>query len=400
MIPNISIKNFSYDLPDTRIAKYPLPQRDASKLLVYKNLQIVETTFAQLPDLLPAGTLLVFNNTKVIRARMKFRRSTGAVIEVFCLEPCEPSDYQLAFAAQRECSWRCTVGNLKRWKDDMLLQTFKHRGIQHVLRAEKMGVPSDGGVLIRFSWDVSLSFGEVLELCGVLPIPHYLHRPTEPSDYERYQTVYSRHEGSVAAPTAGLHFTQDLISRLKDKGIDTAELTLHVGAGTFRPVKTETISEHEMHAEHFSINVNDLQKIQKNIGKIVAVGTTTVRCLESLMIIAGNLMKNKILQTHVSQWEPYENIVFQPSPTLVNNLVNYMVSNGLTSISASTKILLAPPYKFKLINGMITNFHQPQSTLLLLVAALVGDRWRNIYRYALDHNFRFLSYGDGALLLG
>jgi S-adenosylmethionine:tRNA ribosyltransferase-isomerase len=399
MIPYISIKNFSYELPDERIAKYPLPQRDASKLLVYKNKQISEATFAQLPDLLPAGTLLVFNNTKVIRARMKFRRITGAVIEVFCLEPCEPSDYQLSFAAQYECSWRCTVGHLKRWKDDTLLQNFTHRGVQHVLRAEKLSVPDNGGVLVRFSWDLPLSFGEVLELCGVLPIPPYLHRPTEQSDYERYQTVYSRYEGSVAAPTAGLHFTQDLISRLKNKGIDTAELTLHVGAGTFKPVKTETIGEHEMHAEHFSINVNELQKIQKNIGKIVAVGTTTVRCLESLMIIANNLLENSELKTHISQWKPYEKITFLPSPTLVDNLVNYMVNNGLTSISASTQILLAPPYKFNLINGMITNFHQPQSTLLLLVAAIVGDRWRNIYRYALDHDFRFLSYGDGGLLM-
>ncbi|MDR3366811.1 MAG: S-adenosylmethionine:tRNA ribosyltransferase-isomerase [Prevotellaceae bacterium] len=399
MIPQIHIADYSYALPDERIAKYPLPQRDASKLLVFRDSSISETVFARLPDLLPQGTLLVFNNTKVIRARIIFRRSTGAAVEVFCLEPCHPNSYMLSLAARVECSWVCAVGNLKRWKEESLLLPFMHNGNTYTLSAKKLSV-MNGEAVVKFSWDnPELTFAEVLEISGVLPIPPYLHRPTENADYERYQTIYSKYKGSVAAPTAGLHFTPSVLNELKSKGINTAEVTLHVGAGTFKPVKASTIENHEMHAEHFEVSLEALMQLRQHLGKIVAVGTTSARCLESIYFIGLNLLDKNILQSNIGQWMPYENSGKIKSSTIVDKLINYLKNNGLSSISASTQILIAPPYRFRIIRGMVTNFHQPQSTLLLLVAAMTGDRWREIYRYALEHDFRFLSYGDSSLIL-
>jgi S-adenosylmethionine:tRNA ribosyltransferase-isomerase len=398
MIPQINIADYAYALPDERIAKYPLPQRDASRLLVFERSAISEATFARLPALLPEGALLVFNNTRVIRARIAFRRSTGAAVEVFCLAPHTPGSYLLALAAKAECSWVCTVGNLKRWKEERLLLPFAHLGRSYTLSAKKVCV-ANGEVVVQFSWDnPALTFGEVLEISGVLPIPPYLHRQTESADYERYQTIYSKREGSVAAPTAGLHFTPSVLNELKSRGVSTGEVTLHVGAGTFKPVKTSTIQEHEMHAEHFEVSLEALLQLRQHLGKVVAVGTTSVRCLESIYFIGLNLLIKNVLHTHVGQWTPYENSDKIDLSTIVENLINHLRSNGLSSISASTQILIAPPYRFRMVQGMITNFHQPQSTLLLLVAAMAGDRWRDIYRYALEHGFRFLSYGDSSLI--
>ena len=398
MMPRLHIADYSYELPDERIAKYPLPQRDASKLLVYSNGKISESRFTDLPDLLPKGTLLVFNNTKVIPARLIFKRATGAEIEVFCLEPYEPSDYQLSLAAQAECAWRCMVGNLKRWKNDDLQRSFIFKGKQYCLSAVKLN-EDNGEVAVKFSWDCpELNFAQVLEICGALPIPPYLHRNTEQSDYERYQTVYSKYKGSVAAPTAGLHFTSNILNSLILNDIKTTEVTLHVGAGTFKPVKTNTIDKHEMHPEHFSVSLEMLEELLANVSKIVAVGTTSVRTLESIYWLGYNLLKNNKLQNTIGQWLPYQNSDDVPLSTAVEKLVTYLKDNNLTKISASTQILIAPPYQFKVVKGMITNFHQPQSTLLLLVAAMVGNRWRDIYRYALEHDFRFLSYGDSSLI--
>ncbi|MDR2814772.1 MAG: S-adenosylmethionine:tRNA ribosyltransferase-isomerase [Prevotellaceae bacterium] len=399
MIPQIHIADYSYTLPDERIAKYPLPRRDASKLLVFERSVISETAFTRLPELLPKETLLVFNNTKVIRARIMFRRNSGAAIEVFCLEPCAPDSYMLSLAAKAECSWVCTVGNLKRWKEESLLLPFTHNGSRYTLSAKKLSV-ANGVAVVRFSWDnPNLTFAEVLEISGVLPIPPYLHRATENADYERYQTVYSKREGSVAAPTAGLHFTPSVLNDLKNKGISTAEVTLHVGAGTFKPVKTTTIEEHEMHAEHFEVTLETLTQLRQHLGKIVAVGTTSARCLESIYFIGFNLLKKNEFQTNISQWAPYGSEDKIELSTIVDNLISYLRANEINAISASTQILIAPPYRFRMIRGMVTNFHQPQSTLLLLVAAMTGTRWREIYRYALEHDFRFLSYGDSSLIL-
>ncbi len=399
MIPQLHIADYAYDLPEERIAKYPLAQRDASKLLVYKKGEISESVFTELPNLLPEGTLLVFNNTKVIPARLIFRRSTGAAIEIFCLEPYEPKDYQLSLGAKVECCWTCIVGNLKRWKEERLQHFFTFQGREYSLFANKLQVER-GEVIVKFSWDCpELSFAEVIEICGALPIPPYLNRNTEQSDYERYQTVYSKYRGSVAAPTAGLHFSSRVLSALSDRHIKTAEVTLHVGAGTFKPVKTNTISEHEMHTEHFTVRLETLELLLRNVEKIVAVGTTSVRTLESIYYIGYNLLKNKELKTEMSQWIPYQKSDNVSVSTAVENLVNYMKKNSLKQISAGTQILLAPPYQFKVVKGMVTNFHQPQSTLLLLVSAMVGERWRDIYEYALRHDFRFLSYGDSSLIM-
>ncbi|MDR0688097.1 MAG: S-adenosylmethionine:tRNA ribosyltransferase-isomerase [Prevotellaceae bacterium] len=399
MISQIHMAGYGYDLPDDRIAKYPLPQRDASKLLVFDHSGISEAVFFRLPELLPKGTLLVFNNSKVIRARIIFKRSTGATIEVFCLDPCMPNSYMLSLAAKNECSWVCAVGNLKRWREESLFLSFTHSGSCYTLSAKKVS-EANGEVVVRFSWDnPKLTFAEVLEISGVLPIPPYLHRSTEDADYERYQTVYSKYEGSVAAPTAGLHFTQNVLNRLENRGIETSEITLHVGAGTFKPVKSNTIQEHEMHAEHFDVSLETLIKLRQSLGKIVAVGTTSVRCLESIFWIGLNLLRNNSIVSNVGQWIPYEDKVYLDAAEVVDNLVNYLISNNLCGISASTQILIAPPYRFRMVKGMVTNFHQPQSTLLLLVAAMTGNRWRDIYRYALEHNFRFLSYGDSSLIL-
>ncbi|MDR2937691.1 MAG: S-adenosylmethionine:tRNA ribosyltransferase-isomerase, partial [Prevotellaceae bacterium] len=306
MIPHIHIADYSYDLPDERIAKHPLPQRDTSKLLVWQEGKIVEKVFTDLPSLLPQGTLLVFNNTKVIPARLIFKKPSGATLEVFCLEPYEPIDYQLSLTAKVECSWRCLVGNLKRWKGETLQHSFTFENNQYTLSANRLK-DENNEVVVKFSWNCpELNFAQVLEICGALPIPPYLNRKTEQSDYERYQTVYSKYKGSVAAPTAGLHFTSNVLNSLNNNGIKAAELTLHVGAGTFKPVKTNTIDEHEMHAEHFTVSLITLEELLNNANKIVAVGTTSVRTLESIYWIGYNLLKTGKLETHITQWIPYE----------------------------------------------------------------------------------------------
>lgn len=398
MIPSIPISNFNYTLPDERIAKYPLAKRDTSKLLLYSNGSISEDVFTNIANYLPEHSLLVFNNTKVIRARLRLQKESGAEIEVFCLEPYEPAEYQESFSARRSCSWICIVGNLKRWKDEVLKLQFNDNQKNITLYLKKIEVVRDG-IIVNFSWDnQDLTFADVLERCGAIPIPPYLNRKEESGDYEQYQTIYSKFQGSVAAPTAGLHFTSEVFDKLKGKSVDLAEVTLHVGAGTFRPVKTESVAEHIMHAEHFEVNIETLKRLQKAIGSTIAVGTTSVRTLESIYWIGVNLLKDKILLNNIEQWMPYDKGEEVDVGMALESLINYLLDNGLTSIKASTRILLAPPYKFKIVNGLITNFHQPQSTLLLLVSSMVGEKWRDIYDYALEHDFRFLSYGDSSLI--
>ena len=392
MVPEISIKDFTYNLPDERIARFPLEKRDQSRLLLYRQGEITEDNFSHLDEYLNSNDLLVFNNTKVIHARLLFHKSTGARIEVFCLEPVAPSTFEQALATKNTCTWQCTIGNLKKWKDEVLC--IEHNGVQ--LKAEKLEV-MNGSVTVRFNWNGELSFGELMEQYGAIPIPPYLKRESEEIDSTRYQTVYSKYEGSVAAPTAGLHFTDEILNKLKAKNIDIEELTLHVGAGTFKPVKADFISGHDMHTEHFRIKLNALKRIREKAGEIIAVGTTSVRMLESLYWLGLNIKTSG--ERHVSQWQPYkheENIYAQQS---LNNIIEYMDDKGISEFDASTQIMIVPSYKFRTIRGLVTNFHQPQSTLLLLIAALIGNNWKKVYDYALNHNFRFLSYGDSSLLL-
>ena len=400
---DINIVDYNYQLPDERIAKYPFPQRDASKLLIYQRGKIKEDRFSRLPDYLPEKSLLVFNNTRVIRARLLFRKATGAHIEIFCLEPAIPADYALNFQQMQQCSWHCLVGNLKKWKEGILRQTVRINDETIMLLAEQKTRNGETH-LITFSWDhPSCTFAEILEAAGQLPLPPYLHRETEDSDLQTYQTVYSKIKGSVAAPTAGLHFTPETLASLKANGIQMAEITLHVGAGTFMPVKTETIGEHTMHAEYFSIHRRAILHLFENLGQIIAVGTTSVRTLESLfhigMVLAGN-PDATAEELVVSQWAPYEthHIRITPAESL-QQILHYMDRKQLDLLATATQIMIVPGYTFRMIQGMITNFHQPQSTLLLLVSAFVKGNWKEIYGYALTHDFRFLSYGDSSLLI-
>ena len=398
-VEDINIEDYNYGLPDERIAKYPLPQRDHSKLLVYRNGEISEDQFFHLNHYLPGNSLLVFNNTKVIQARMRFRKDTGAQIEIFCLEPRDPADYAQAFVQNKSCTWLCLIGNSKRWKGGKLSCVIGNTSFS-AERVESFGDTH----LVRFEWNnPSLSFAEILEKHGELPIPPYLNRKTEENDKETYQTVYSKIKGSVAAPTAGLHFTEPVFDSLKSKNIDLEELTLHVGAGTFKPVKSKTLAEHEMHTECISVKKSTLVKLLENQGRVFAVGTTSVRTLESLYYI-GVILEQKIpMNPHnlsIDQWLPYneENNKISTKQAL-ENIVDYMDREGLESLSAHTQILIAPGYKFKVVNGIITNFHQPKSTLLLLISAYVNGNWQSIYNYALGNDFRFLSYGDSSLLI-
>ncbi len=398
----IYIDDFDYDLPDERIAKYPLQQRDASKLLLWRNGELSESRFSEIASFLPENSLLVCNNTRVIQARIVFHKTTGARIEVFCLEPLSPSDYALSLSATGSCEWKCMVGNLKKWKEGTLEQTILFDGKDVTFSAELM--ETEGNThRIRFSWsDDTLSFSEILMLIGELPIPPYLHRKTEENDKKTYQTVYSKIEGSVAAPTAGLHFTPEVFDKLKSKNIETEELTLHVGAGTFQPVKSATIDTHTMHTETIAVPLSTIRRIQRKIGNIVAVGTTSVRTLESLYYIGKgplNPPKGDLLNIQVSQWEPYEPCDDISVYQSLQNIIDYLEKNDLDTLHAETQILIKPGFQFRIINGMITNFHQPKSTLLLLVSAFVGGNWRKIYDYALSNDFRFLSYGDSSLLL-
>ena len=402
-IQNIHIADYDYSLPDERIAKYPLSRRDASKLLIYKQGKIKEDCFRRLSDYLPAKSLLVFNNTRVIQARLLFRKASGALIEIFCLEPAEPTDYALNFQQTKQCSWVCLVGNLKKWKEGVLQQTIQIKGESVGLSAEKKAAYGNTH-LITFSWDnPCCTFADILDATGKIPIPPYLHRDTEESDLQTYQTVYAKIKGSVAAPTAGLHFTSEVMDDLQSHGIGMAEITLHVGAGTFMPVKSETISDHTMHTEFFSIHRHTLLQILDNLGQIIAVGTTSVRTLESLYHIGVTLCKNPDAtqaDLAVKQWTPYEeNLVAITPAEALRQILTYMDKNHLDQFVSATQIIIVPGYSFRMIQGMITNFHQPQSTLLLLVSAFVNGNWKAIYDYAQSHDFRFLSYGDSSLLL-
>lgn len=423
-VQNISIEDYNYPLPDERIAKYPLSERDASKLLVLKNGEISSSHFKNISEFLPKDSLLIFNETKVVRARLQFTKESGASIEIFCLEPITGNgDYQLAFSSSSPSRWRCLVGNSRRWKNDKLAmevnvsrrvtesQSLKDTSSQQpttnspkaMLYAERLE-KNDNYSVVEFSWEpADLSFAEILEAAGEIPLPPYLHRETEASDRERYQTVFAKHEGSVAAPTAGLHFTNKLIDSLKNDGITFEEVTLHVGAGTFRPVSSEKIGEHEMHSETIAVRKSCIENLIKNINKtIIPVGTTSMRTIESLywmgvMLIEEGLEERNI---HLSQWFPYKERESLPSAEeSLSAILRYMEMYHMEVFHASTALMIAPSCKINIAKALITNFHQPKSTLLLLVSALIGNKWKDVYQYALDNDFRFLSYGDSCLFL-
>lgn len=401
---HIQIKDFNYNLPDERIAKFPLAKRDNSKLLLYRHGEVTEDVFHNIAQYLPKGALMVFNNTKVIQARLHFRKETGALIEVFLLEPYMPADYEQMFQTTGHCSWLCMIGNLKKWKEGSLKRTFDVNGKEVTLVAERKE-DVHKSYRVDFSWDASdVSWAELLDAVGELPIPPYLNRETQESDKTTYQTVYSKIKGSVAAPTAGLHFTPEVLADIDRHGIDREELTLHVGAGTFKPVKSEEIQDHEMHTEYICVHRQTLEKLIRHEAKAIAVGTTSVRTLESLYYIGVKLEKTLDLseeELHVCQWEPYENTVAKPITPLkaIENILAYLDKHGLSALHASTQIIIAPGYEYNIVKMLVTNFHQPQSTLLLLVSAFVHGDWRKIYDYALAHDFRFLSYGDSSLLI-
>lgn len=412
-IKDISIKDYDYPLTEERIAKYPLAKRDCSKLLVYNKGKISETVFSSLPDQLPSNSLIVFNNTKVIQARLHFRKRSGATIEIFCLEPASPKDYAQNLGQTRSCCWFCMVGNLKKWKEETLQLPVKMPSGEEITLNATRKESTGNSHRIFFEWNSNnVTFAELIEAVGELPIPPYLNRKAEESDKQTYQTVYSKIEGSVAAPTAGLHFTPDILTALKGQKITSKELTLHVGAGTFKPVKSEKIEGHDMHTEHLSISLELIDSLLKALEKgegITAVGTTCVRTLESLYYIGLTLSEHPDWQDedlHVSQWRPYEyaeQTTLQKKQPLspeeaLEHIRTYMKRSKLDTLHASTQIIIVPGYKFHIVKRIITNFHQPKSTLLLLVSAFVGEDWKKIYDYALKNNFRFLSYGDSSLL--
>ena len=399
----IRISEYNYQLPDERIAKFPIAERDHSKLLVYKHGQISDDVFYHLPKYLPKNSLMVFNNTKVIQARLHFRKETGALIEIFLLEPISPADYEQMFQTVGSCSWSCLVGNLKKWKEGELTRQIDVNGQSFTLRASRRGEHGTGHQ-IDFEWDAqTVSFSEILEAVGELPIPPYLNRKTQESDKTTYQTVYSKIKGSVAAPTAGLHFTEKVLHEIDACGIDREELTLHVGAGTFKPVKSECIEGHEMHSEFISVRRQTLEKLLQHDASAIAVGTTSVRTLESLYYIGLKLESSPDLsedELHVSQWEPYEQKGASiPAAQAIRNIVEYLDRHQRSVLNTSTQIIIAPGYEYKIVKVLITNFHQPQSTLLLLVSAFLKGDWRRVYDYALSNDFRFLSYGDSSLLI-
>ncbi|MBQ2133168.1 MAG: S-adenosylmethionine:tRNA ribosyltransferase-isomerase [Bacteroidales bacterium] len=400
--PKIKIQEYSYILPDERIAKYPLEKRDSSKLLIYNNGGISQNIFTSLPSYLPEGSLMVFNNTKVVPARLLFRKETGAVIEIFCLEPVDPMDYALSFASVGCCSWNVVIGNARKWKggDVYFICDDTHKEAQNLnLRAELVQKGDNNGSIVKFKWDGNVSFSEVLDICGRIPIPPYLNRDTEELDLERYQTLYARIKGSVAAPTAGLHFTDNVLQQVRDKGIDTCNVCLHVGAGTFVPVKSEYIADHKMHTEPFEVTKEFLLKLRdlKDGAKVISVGTTSTRTLESLYFIGVQCIENGEPGA-VQQWEPYRKDYNYTLKESVGAIVEYMERNGMEKLVARTGIIIVPSYKFRVVDVLVTNFHQPQSTLLLLISAFIGGDWKSVYNYALDNGFRFLSYGDSSLL--
>lgn len=392
---------YTYDLPDEKIAKYPLPERDASKLLVFHNHIIEESIFRNVGSFLPDGAMLVFNNTKVIRARLAMHKSTGANIEVFCLEPTLPSDVQQAFAVTDATEWKCIVGNSKKWKEGQITHSLNIDGNDITLSAERLS-SADNTSIVRFTWNNNnYSFADIIEHAGVTPIPPYLNRETEDIDNTRYQTVYSEHKGSVAAPTAGLHFTNNVLNEIKANGHDLVNLTLHVGAGTFKPIQTADVKDHVMHSEHIVVTKDSILAILNNAKsgkKLIAVGTTSVRTLESLYWLGVKHLQNQNIDT-LAQWDAYNHPQDISLIDSFSSLVNYLNENDLEEIHSATQIMIVPGYSMRVVDGLITNFHQPHSTLLLLIAAVVGDDWHRIYDYALSHDFRFLSYGDSSLLM-
>ena len=412
---DIQISDYNYELPDERIAKFPKDRRDHSKLLLYRHGEVGEDVFYNLPKYLPTGALMVMNNTRVIQARLHFRKAnekgenTGALIEIFLLEPASPADYEQMFQTTERCSWLCLVGNLKKWKEGPLTRELSIKNEELTIKASRRGEHGTSQ-WIDFEWDnASISFAEILDAMGELPIPPYLNRETQESDLSTYQTVYSKIKGSVAAPTAGLHFTDDVLSALDAHGIEREELTLHVGAGTFRPVKSSTIGEHEMHTEYIAVRRHTIERLIAHDGCAIAVGTTSVRTLESLYYMGLKVIANPDIKEedlHVTQWEPYgsEKIKVKSEKLAtaqesLQALLDWMIRNELTVLHSSTQIIIAPGYDYHIVKMLITNFHQPQSTLLLLVSAFVKGDWHKIYDYALSHDFRFLSYGDSSLLI-
>lgn len=399
MIPSIRISDYSYDLPDERIAKYPLPERDSSKLLRYKDGQVEDYIFRDLPGLLPEGSLMIFNDTKVVPARLHFQRESGAHIEIFCLEPVSPVEYNLAFASVGRCSWKCVIGNSKRWKGDVL-GLYNPESDPKVaalgLKARLLSRDDRTGV-VEFTWEGNEPFSNVLDICGTVPIPPYLNRQTEAIDSERYQTLYAKIRGSVAAPTAGLHFTDRVLDGIKSRGISVENVCLHVGAGTFLPVKSEEISGHPMHREPFAVSLDFIRKIRENEGKLIAVGTTSVRTLESLYYVGVSCLE-KGTPEDVTQWAPYEREYSISVGESLDAIIKYLEDNGLNELKVGTRIIIVPGFKFRLVDMLVTNFHQPESTLILLVSAFVGGDWRTIYDHALGNGYRFLSYGDSSLL--
>ena len=399
---NIHISDYNYLLPDDKIAKFPKEQRDQSKLLVYQSGKIKEDIFYNLPKYLPKNSLMIFNNTKVIQARLHFKKVSGALIEIFLLEPSMPTDYELMFQTKGYCEWLCLIGNLKKWKEGILVKEFLYNG--ETVRIEATKKESIGtSHKVALKWDnTSLSFAELIDLIGELPIPPYLNRETEESDKTTYQTIYSKINGSVAAPTAGLHFTNNVLQDLDSYGIEREELTLHVGAGTFKPVKSEELSGHDMHTEYISVSKKTLEKLLSYDASAIAVGTTSVRTLESLYYMGVKLHSNPDLseqELHITQWEPYKVKSSLPAKEAIEEIIKYLDRNNLSTLHSSTQIMIAPGYNYKIVKLLITNFHQPQSTLLLLVSAFVKGNWKTIYDYALAHDFRFLSYGDSSLLI-
>lgn len=398
MIPEIRIEDYNYSLPDERIAKYPLPRRDESKLLVYRDGTVAQRHFYDLPGLLPQDCIMVFNDTRVVPARLFFRRDTGARIEIFCLEPVSPSEYALNFASTRSCTWKCVIGNAKRWKDDIL--SFDagdgSEAAAMRLKARLLGREGETGT-VEFSWEGDLPFSRVLELCGQVPIPPYLNRGTEDIDLERYQTLYAHIRGSVAAPTAGLHFTDEVLGAIAARGIDMENICLHVGAGTFLPVKSSLVSEHPMHREPFVVSLAFLKDLLESGKKVAAVGTTSVRTLESLYYAGVSCIEHgKPLD--IGQWDPYTRDYSYTTQEALRALTDYLEAGGMERLEVGTRIIIVPGFRFRIVDMLVTNFHQPQSTLLLLISAFVGGDWRTIYDYALANGFRFLSYGDSSLL--
>lgn len=398
MIPEIHIEDYNYSLPDEKIAKYPLSNRDASKLLLYAG-KPEEKRFVSIAEFLPEDSIMVFNDTKVVPARLHFQRATGAHIEVFCLEPVNPDEYVTMFSTTDKCRWKCIVGNVKRWKNDLLhlYNPLNDPEIDSMgLCAELIERCGETSV-VEFSWKDGSAFSQVLEKCGSVPIPPYLNRETEDLDLERYQTLYAKYRGSVAAPTAGLHFTENVLQTIRNKGIKTETVCLHVGAGTFLPVKTSLVAEHKMHREPFVVSIELIEKLLNAKGPVIAVGTTSVRTLESLYYVGVKCIENGCPDV-VSQWEPYSRDYTYSLSEALSAILNYLKTNNLTEIKVGTEIIIVPGFRFRVVDVLVTNFHQPQSTLLLLISAFVGGDWKSIYDFALSHDFRFLSYGDSSLL--